>query len=246
MNATYTRYEMLRLVRNKRSFIFSLIFPLALFLVIGGSNKDARSTAARDDQLHHLLHGQHGQLRGDDRGDLAAGRASPPNASVGWTRQLRITPLPVRTYFRTKVLTAYVMAFVSIALLYVAGLAYGVRLDSIGRWVGMTGAAAGRHAAVRRPRDRRRSPADHRLDGPGARRRHGVLRLPRRAVVPAPRPRRAARHRRVLPSYWLTQASHFGVGAPAWGVKGWTVVGVWSVAMTPFAAWAYRRDTDRA
>ena len=40
MIATYTRMEMLRLLRNKRSFIFSLIFPLALFLVIGGSKKD--------------------------------------------------------------------------------------------------------------------------------------------------------------------------------------------------------------
>ena len=49
-----------------------------------------------------------------------------------------------------------------------------------------------------------------------------------------------------IPSYWLTQASHFGIGAPAWGIKGWLVVGVWSVAMTLFAAWAYRRDTGRA
>ena len=71
--------------------------------------------------------------------------------AVGWTRQLRITPLPVRTYFRTKVITAYVMAIASIVLLFVAGLAYGVRLDSIGRWVGMTGLHAGRHPAVRRP-----------------------------------------------------------------------------------------------
>src|SRR6185312_17009118 len=48
-----------------------------------------------------------------------------------------------------------------------------------------------------------------------------------------------------LPSYWLTQASYFGVGAPAWGVRGWVVVGVWAVAMTGFARWAYRRDTQR-
>jgi len=42
MNAVYAKYEMLRLVRNKRTFIFSLIFPLMLFVLIAGTNKDFR------------------------------------------------------------------------------------------------------------------------------------------------------------------------------------------------------------
>ena len=40
MNAVYAKYELLRLVRNKRTFIFSLIFPLMLFVLIAGTNKD--------------------------------------------------------------------------------------------------------------------------------------------------------------------------------------------------------------
>ncbi len=41
MNLTYLRYEMLRIFRNRQNFIFSLIFPLVLFYVIAGTNKDA-------------------------------------------------------------------------------------------------------------------------------------------------------------------------------------------------------------
>ena len=49
-----------------------------------------------------------------------------------------------------------------------------------------------------------------------------------------------------IPSYWLTRAGQIGVGAPAWALKGWIVIGVWSVAMAVLAGWAYRRDTGRA
>ena len=36
---TYTSYELKRMFRNRRFFIFSLAFPLLLFLVVGGSNR---------------------------------------------------------------------------------------------------------------------------------------------------------------------------------------------------------------
>ena len=51
---------------------------------------------------------------------------------------------------------------------------------------------------------------------------------------------------KLLPSYWLVQASHVGLGGAAWGRTGWLVVGAWTVAMTVLAARAYRRDTERA
>ena len=34
-----------------------------------------------------------------------------------------------------------------------------------------------------------------------------------------------------LPSYWLVQAGHIGIGAAAWRAEGWLVVGIWTVAM---------------
>jgi ABC-2 type transport system permease protein len=49
-----------------------------------------------------------------------------------------------------------------------------------------------------------------------------------------------------LPSFWLVQASHVGLGGSAWGATGWIVVAVWSVVAAFGAGQAYRRDTARA
>jgi ABC-2 type transport system permease protein len=48
-----------------------------------------------------------------------------------------------------------------------------------------------------------------------------------------------------LPSYWLVQAAHVGLGGNGWGRIGWAVVAVWSVATAVAAGRAYRRDTER-
>jgi ABC-2 type transport system permease protein len=39
-SAIYTRYEVLRTFRNRRFFIFSLGFPLVLYYLIAGPNRD--------------------------------------------------------------------------------------------------------------------------------------------------------------------------------------------------------------
>ena len=61
---------------------------------------------------------------------LSAGSRIAVERSAGWNRQLRITPLLPRAYFRTKVLTGYATSVVTIALLYAAGFALGVRLPA--------------------------------------------------------------------------------------------------------------------
>ena len=50
---------------------------------------------------------------------------------------------------------------------------------------------------------------------------------------------------RCLPSYWLVQASHVGVGGSGWGAQGWLVIAAWSVGLSLLAARVYRRDTAR-
>jgi len=49
-----------------------------------------------------------------------------------------------------------------------------------------------------------------------------------------------------LPSYWLVQASHIGVGGSAWSLEGWAIMAAWTVALTAIALWVYRRDTKRS
>ena len=47
--------------------------------------------------------------------------------STGWTRQMRITPLTVGTYFGARVLNGYLRALLTIVVLCLAGTALGVR-----------------------------------------------------------------------------------------------------------------------
>ena len=56
---------------------------------------------------------------------------------MGWNRQLRITPLSVRSYFRAKVVTGYMMAGLTLIGLYLAGTTLGVSLTG-SEWARMT------------------------------------------------------------------------------------------------------------
>jgi ABC-2 type transport system permease protein len=245
MNATYTKYELLRLIRNKRAFIFSLIFPLALFLVIAGSNKqtvlDLGSVSIKFPTYYMVSMAGYGAMIAA----ISGGARIATERSVGWTRQLRLTPLPVRRYFCTKVITAYLMAVVSVALLYAAGILYGVSISPFSRWLAMTAllligilpfVAMGILVGHLLTTDSM-GPA---IGGGSAF--FGFL-----GGQWFPLPEHGALHviGEGIPSFWLTQASHVGIGAPGWGLKGFVVIGIWSLVMAGLAGWAYRRDTKK-
>jgi ABC-2 type transport system permease protein len=50
---------------------------------------------------------------------------------------------------------------------------------------------------------------------------------------------------KLLPSYWLVQASKVAVGGGAWPLEAWLVVATWTAVMIVVAGLAYRRDTSR-
>src|SRR5258708_4952963 len=127
MNTTYLKYELLRLFRNKRAFAFSIVFPLALFLVIGGSNKNTTIDVGTY-TVRFILYYMVGMASyGAMIAAISVGARLAAERAAGWNRQLRLTPLRVRSYFFAKVITAYVMSLTSILLLYIAGASYGVR-----------------------------------------------------------------------------------------------------------------------
>ena len=245
MNATYVRYEFLRLLRNKRFFIFSLIFPLILFLVIAGSNKHQTVQFGGITLSFPLWYMVSMAGYGAMIAAMAGGARIAAERSTGWNRQLRLTPLSPRTYFRTKVLTSYAMATVSIVLLFAAGLSYGVSIHPAGRWLQMTslilvglapfvalGVLAGHLLTV---------------DSMGPALGGGSALFAFLGGQWFPLPDHGLLHYigKGTPSYWLTEASRVGIGDKSWGTTGWVVIAVWTVAAAGFARWAYRRDTGR-
>jgi ABC-2 type transport system permease protein len=236
----YTRFELLRTFRNGRFFIFSLGFPLILYYVIAGANKNVGNLGGTgiSAPLYFMV-----SLAGFGTMNavLAAGARIAAERGVGWNRQLRITPLTTREYFRAKVLTGYAMALLTLVLLYAAGASLGVRLPA-DRWLEMTGlmivglipfVALGilyGHLLT----------ADS--IGPALGGTTALLALLSGMWFPVTS---GVMHdiAQALPSYWLVQASHVSLGGQAWGTEGWLVVAAWSVGLALLAARAYQRDT---
>lgn len=249
-DATYTRFEMLRLLRNKQNLAFSLIFPIIMYFLLAGPNKDNHNFGG--DATHHtgLFAPQYymvGLLAfGTMIAVLSGGARIAAERTIGWNRLLRLTPLTARAYLRTKVLTGYLMAAIGILVLYAAGIALGVRLPFT-KWLEMTGlvlvalvpfAALG-IAMGHLLNDDSAGPAM----GGGV----SLFAFLGGTWFPISGGGFFGQFCQSLPSYWLVQAGHVGLGAGnPWGVKAWVVVAVWAVACSMFAMWAYRRDTRRA
>jgi ABC-2 type transport system permease protein len=241
--ATYTRYELLRTIRNRRVIIFTLAFPVVLFLAIAAPNRNVTDFSGTG--ISMPLYFMVGLAAfATMNAMLAAGSRIAADRAAGWNRQLRVSPLSPSSYIGTKVLTGYLLAGLSILVLYACGVALGVRLPA-GRWLAMTGlllvglipfAALG-------------IALGHLLSsdsvGPAVGGLVGVLALLGGSWFPISGHGFLHDLAQALPSYWLVQASHIANGGSAWGGLGWGVVLGWSVVLTALAARAYRRDTKR-
>jgi ABC-2 type transport system permease protein len=132
----YTRYELLRTVRNRRFFVLSLGFPLTLYFLIAGPQRNEHNLAGTG--ISAPLYFMVGMVAfGTMSSMLSCGARISAERAVGWNRQLRISPLSTRAYFRAKVLTAYLTAFLTMLVLYASGAALGVSM-SAGDWLEMT------------------------------------------------------------------------------------------------------------
>jgi ABC-2 type transport system permease protein len=88
---TYLRYELLRALRDRRTFFFSLAFPLILYLAIAApirGQADFSHTGISAPLYFMVSLAAFGSMNAalSLAGRIAAER------SAGWTRQLRITP----------------------------------------------------------------------------------------------------------------------------------------------------------
>ncbi|MGD9694431.1 MAG: ABC transporter permease [Thermoleophilia bacterium] len=241
--AAYTRLEVLRTFRNRRFFIFSLIFPLAMYLLLAGPNRG--ETDFLDSGISAPLYYMVGLISfGTMVAVIAGGARIAAERSVGWNRQLRLTPLSVPAYFRTKILTGYLMACVSIVLLYVAGIGLGVSMP-LTRWLEMTGLIL--VALV--PFAVLGIAMGHLLTvdsmGPALGGVTSLFAFIGGTWFPITGDGWLSELARWIPSYWLVKAGQIGAGGASWSARGWLVIALWSIVLAAVAARVYRRDTTR-
>jgi ABC-2 type transport system permease protein len=239
--STYTRYELLRCVRNWRFVGFSLAYPVILYFAVAGP------------QRHHTFDGVAFPLYfmvgmaalGGMITVISSGARIAVDRSNGWTRQMRITPLTARDYFGAKVLVGFLVALLALALMALSGSAMGVRL-SASEWLTVLGLML----VGLVPLTVLGILLGHLLTpdslAPAVGGTIMVLALLGGAygfLIATSGP--LFEVIKGLPSYWLVQAGKTALAGGGWPAEGWIVIVAWTVVLAPIAVMVYRRDTSR-
>ena len=123
-NLTALKLEVRRVLRNRRTVMFILVFPSVFFFMFGLSAK-AQSQGGPAAVAYIMISMA---VYGAMVGTTAGGAAVAVERSLGWSRQLRLTPLRPGAYVAMKVLTAMTLGLIAIVTEYAVGAFSGVRL----------------------------------------------------------------------------------------------------------------------
>lgn len=133
--------EVRRLLRSPSFLIFTIGFPVVFFLIFSGIY------GAGPEVLIMLMTGM--AAFGAITASVSTGGLVATERSVGWNRQLRLTPLSAWGYLGVKAAVAMLVALPAILLVLVVGALLGVGLDpvtwlrvAVAAWLGVLPFAA--------------------------------------------------------------------------------------------------------
>jgi ABC-2 type transport system permease protein len=238
---TYVRLEVLRNFRIWQFVFFSVAWPLIVFFTVASVNRHVMF-----DGVSFPLYFMTGMAAmGTMIAVVSRGSLIAIERAIGWTRQMRLTPLRPATYLGAKVLCGYLAALVTIAAMCAAGSILGVRL-SAGQWLTAIGLL---------------------LVGLIPLSVLGILfghLLPQDALMPVvggtttmlaflggaygfevAKSGPVFQIVKALPSYWLVRAGKAASGGAGWPAEAWIVIAVWTLILVPVTVLVYRHDTGR-
>ena len=122
LNLTVLRIELSRMLRNRRTIVFTFVFPAALFLAIG-SSRGWNDGVGKGNVAAYIMVSM--ALYGAALTAAAGGAMVATERALGWSRQLRLTPLNPAVYIAMKALIALLLGAVAISVVNVVGIAQG-------------------------------------------------------------------------------------------------------------------------
>jgi len=132
LNRTVLGIELRRMLRNRRTVAFTLILPAALALSFGGqSGWDDRVGVGNVGA--YILASM--AMYGAALTAAAGGSMVALERSLGWSRQLRLTPLHPVAYILMKAFVALVMGALAIIAVNIVGLVQGKAEMPTSTWV---------------------------------------------------------------------------------------------------------------
>ena len=247
MNPRYVLLDAVRQLRNVRSVVFTFVVPVAMLLIFGSAygSGGAVDSATRLPWLVEttVQMGGYGAMMAG----LSQAFAIVNERSIGWNRQLRLTPLTGTTYLVSKVVAALLVAAVSIVLVVLvsvvvlhAHLGAGAWFAAgFGLWIGIVPFALiailiGQYA---RP-DFAQPLFMVTFLGLSI---LGGLWVPL-SILPAWMGNVA----QIVPSYWLNKLGQLGASGTGDLMPPVLVLAAWTLVLGALITWRYRHDAARS
>lgn len=125
---TFVRLELRRLLRNRRSVVFTLVMPSVFFLLFGtGSGyKNDFSIGEHTNVTGYIMVSM--AVYGAMIAVTSGGAMVSTERALGWSRQLRLTPLNPIAYVAVKGVAAMSMGFVAIVTVSIVGTIAGAKI----------------------------------------------------------------------------------------------------------------------
>ncbi|BAL89348.1 putative ABC transporter permease protein [Actinoplanes missouriensis 431] len=125
--------ELRRMLRNKRTIIFTLVMPAAFFLLFGSSAEYRTERVGDGNVTGYVLVSM--AVYGAMLATTSGGAMVSIERAAGWSRQLRLTPLKPLAYVAVKLLLAMIIGAVSVAVAFAVGAVGGAELP-LRAWIG--------------------------------------------------------------------------------------------------------------
>ncbi len=125
-NLTFLFLEVRRLLRNRRTLIFTLVLPLVFFFLFKSNKRLASAGGAEFAASTMIGIAVYGAMIAATSG----GAMVSVERALGWSRQLRLTPLRPPAYVAIKLLTAMFLGLVSVSSVVVVGIVSGIQMET--------------------------------------------------------------------------------------------------------------------
>jgi ABC-2 type transport system permease protein len=136
-NLTYLGIELKRKLRNRRTLIFTIAFPVVMFVIIGGRLGNAPLTATPlsaggPSVASYIMVSM--AMYGAMMSATQTGAAVAVERALGWSRQLRLTPLNPLVNVIIKMIAGMLLGLLAVGSTYIAGAIMGVHLTPV-QWI---------------------------------------------------------------------------------------------------------------
>jgi ABC-2 type transport system permease protein len=123
-NLTFLYLEIRRLLRNRRTVIFAIVMPVVFFYVFRSAKRLGQAGGPDFAAISMIGIAVYGAMISATSG----GAIVSVERALGWSRQLRLTPLRPPAYIAIKLLTAMLLGLASVSVVFVVGAFNGVHM----------------------------------------------------------------------------------------------------------------------